>query len=71
MVDFGWNLQIWLGGVSLKRSSKMQLECDDIHSMSPSLKSYDQIKFQPDLSILRFSRNVKNLPKLSAGGGGG
>ena len=53
----------------------MQLECDDIMLIVlhvPPIKSYDQIKFKLDFSILwLFLKKWKNLPKLSAGGGGG
>ena len=47
-----WTSQLWLSGVSLKRSWKIQFRCVDLVSLGPPFKSYNQISFWPDFPIL-------------------
>ena len=41
-----WASQIWLSGVSLKRSCKMQFRCVHLVSIGPPVKSYNQVSLQ-------------------------
>ena len=50
-----WPRQIWLSGVSLKRSWKMQFTCVDLLMIWPQV----QISFSPDFSIVTRIKSVR------------